>query len=223
MTTTSCGSIAVSGCAASRSASCERHEGRERLAGLGLLDHGGMHPLELVDQARPATAVGHPSEQLGHLPVDGLLRRAERGRDLLVAESLGHHVEQLTVALGGASAIRRAARRSRDRPCSRLREPRGSHVRARRPARSGPSGGSRARCDRGPAARSRTPRRRARTGRPRRCRDGPSRIECAQSIPSSWKVGGILMSVTTTSGTCSAAAISSDGASSATPTTSMSS
>ncbi len=49
------------------------------------------------------------------------------------------------------------------------------------------------------------------------------RIACAQSIPSSWNDGGILMSVTTTSGTCSAAVASSDGASTATPTTSMSS
>ena len=41
--------------------------------------------------------------------------------------------------------------------------------------------------------------------------------------PSSWNDGGILMSVTTTSGACSAAVASKDGASSATPTTSMSS
>ena len=50
-----------------------------------------------------------------------------------------------------------------------------------------------------------------------------SRIACAQSIPSSWNDGGILMSVTTTSGTCSPAANMSVGASEATPTTSMSS
>jgi hypothetical protein len=50
-----------------------------------------------------------------------------------------------------------------------------------------------------------------------------SRIVCAQSMPSSWKFGGILMSVTTTSGPCSSAATSNVGASAATPTTSMSS
>jgi hypothetical protein len=50
-----------------------------------------------------------------------------------------------------------------------------------------------------------------------------SRIAWAQSIPSSWNDGGILMSVTTTSGSCSAAVARSVGASWATPTTSMSS
>src|SRR5947208_2013462 len=40
-------------------------------------------------------------------------------------------------------------------------------------------------------------------------------------MPSSWKLGGILMSVTTTSGWCSLAAARSVGASSATPTTSI--
>jgi hypothetical protein len=49
------------------------------------------------------------------------------------------------------------------------------------------------------------------------------RIAWAQSIPSSWNEGGILMSVTTTSGMCSLAAAMRLGASSATPTTSMSS
>ena len=38
-----------------------------------------------------------------------------------------------------------------------------------------------------------------------------SRIACAQSMPSSWKFGGILMSVTTTSGVCASAACSSVG------------
>ena len=56
-----------------------------------------------------------------------------------------------------------------------------------------------------------------------RCRGGCSRIACAQSIPSSWKFGRHLDVGHHHVGTCSAAAARSDGASSATPTTSMSS
>ena len=58
-----------------------RHERRERLARRGLLHHGGVQALELVDEARAAGAVaGHPLEQPGHLRVDGLLRGAEGRR-----------------------------------------------------------------------------------------------------------------------------------------------
>ena len=49
-------------------------------------------------------AAGHPPEQVGDATVDRLLRRAERGRHLLVAEALGHHVEDLAVLLVGVLA-----------------------------------------------------------------------------------------------------------------------
>ena len=48
------------------------------------------------------------------------------------------------------------------------------------------------------------------------------RISLAASMPSRWKVGGMRMSLTTTCGSCSAAAASSSGWSAASPTTSMS-
>ena len=84
---------------------CEllRDERSQRLARGGLFHHGGVEPLELVHDGAPRVAVTarHAAEQLGDLPIDGFLGRIEGRGDLRVAHALGHHVEQLALAIGG--------------------------------------------------------------------------------------------------------------------------
>ena len=188
VTSTSWGSIAVSGCAASRSASCCGTNDASVLRGLGLLDTAACSRLNSSTRLEPPLAVGHPAEQLGHLPVDGLLRRAERGRRS--PRSRG--------PWPSCRAARGRARRRSLRPESRSAIE-GSTVlppacdladRARELVALGDpvlQQVARARCGRGRAARSRTPRRRGRTAPRPRCPGAVSRIACAQSMPSSWK------------------------------------
>ena len=180
VTSTSCGSIAVSGCEARRSASCCGTKLASVLRDAVCSTTAAC--MRLNSSTRPADAFAsrHAAEQLGHLTIDGLLGRAERGGDLLVAEALRHHVEQLAVALGGLAAPGEPLGDRRDRPCCRPRAPRGSRARARRPGRSDPSAGRRARCGRGRAARSRTPRRRGRSAPRPPCR-GAARGSRARS------------------------------------------
>ena len=191
----------------------------------GLLDDRRVQALHLVDRRwRSPVRRRHAAEQLGDAAVDGLLRRAERGghllrsrapatscrgaRDPRSAVSPRPESRSAIVGIDGAAAGAR---------------PRGSRARARRPARCGPSAGTRGRSAPARAARSRTPRRRARRAPRRRCRGGRPGSRARSRCPRAGSSGGILMSVTTTSGMCSAAVASSEGASSATPTTSMSS
>ena len=188
VTTTSCGSIGESGCAASRSASCcgtnDASVLREAVCSTTAAC-SRLNSSTRLEPPLPSPAIR--PEQLGHLTIDGLLRRAERLGDLLVAQALGHHVEQLALPIRGVAHGRTAARRSRDRPCCRPRAPRGSRARARRPARSGPSAGRRGRCAPRPSsasAYSSSSCAESTTTPVSGCFD---RIACAQSIPSSWK------------------------------------
>ena len=63
-----------------------------------------MQALDAVDGAGVPLARSHAPEEPGHTPVDGFLGGAERRGHLLVAHALGHHVEDLAIALVGLTA-----------------------------------------------------------------------------------------------------------------------
>ena len=148
-----------------------RHERPERLGLRALLDHGGVQLLQPVDGGG-AVAAGDPSEQLGDAAVDGLLGGAELAGHLLVPQAAAHHVEDPPVVLVGVSAPREPLGDRRVDDAAAGVDLADRPRRARRPARSGPSGGTRGRCAPRRATRSRTRRRRGRRARRRRCRGG---------------------------------------------------
>ena len=188
----------------------------------GLLHHGVVQAFELVDRPAPAPspAIRRNNSVTSDRRPPGWSRapRPSRRSPSPWPSCRG--------SPGRAPRCRlapRGARRSWDPRCYRPRGPRGSRGRVRRPGPSGPSAGRPARCGRRPSSArayaSSSWADRTTTPVPGWACGSRAHSRC----PPDWNDGGILMSVTTTSGTCSAAVSSSVGASAATPTTSMSS
>ena len=169
-----------------------------------------------VDEHRldPAVHVGllreaELREQRVDVLLDRPLREPERGRDPALLRPCA--ISASTSLLAGREALERrvaparpgrrpAPRRSAGRSPSRRPRPRGSRAAAGRRRRPAPSGGRRGRPSRARAARARTPARRTGSAPRRRCRDACSRSALAARTPSSVPVGGMRMSVSTTSG-----------------------
>ena len=182
----------------------------------------GQEEQRRLDALADVLAVGEAELEEDRVDVllDRPLGQDQRVGDRRVALALGDLGEDLALASGergqgraleSAAWRRRAARRSSSpAPTRRPRPPRSPPPAGRDRGRA-PSADRRGPRTRTPAAPARRRARRSCSGRPPRSPGGVSRNSPATRMPSSVLVGGIRMSVTTTSGRSVSTAASSEG------------